>query len=76
MSRIVDALAAAALVSRDPDPTDRRGVRIAATEAGRALLLAGRERRVAALDARLAPLTVEEREVLRRGVEILERVLR
>ncbi|AUN31441.1 MarR family winged helix-turn-helix transcriptional regulator [Niveispirillum cyanobacteriorum] len=76
MSRIVDALAAAALVSRDPDPTDRRGVRIAATEAGRALLLAGRARRVAALDARLAPLTVEEREVLRRGVEILERVLR
>ncbi|KPF85089.1 hypothetical protein IP70_13660 [alpha proteobacterium AAP38] len=76
MSRIVDALAAAALVSRDPDPTDRRGVRITATEAGRALLLAGRARRVAALEARLAPLTVEERQVLQRGVEILERVLR
>jgi DNA-binding MarR family transcriptional regulator len=76
MSRIVDALAAAGLVSRDPNPTDRRGVRITATEAGRALLLAGRARRVAALEARLAPLTVEERQVLQRGVEILERVLR
>ncbi|MBJ7418539.1 MAG: MarR family transcriptional regulator [Niveispirillum sp.] len=49
ISRIVDALAAAALVSRDPDPTDRRGVRITATETGRALLLAGLARRVAAL---------------------------
>lgn len=48
ISRIVDALAAA-LVSRDPDPTDRRGVRITATETGRALLLARRARRVAAL---------------------------
>lgn len=49
ISRIVDALAAAALVSRDPDPTDRRGVRITATDTGRALLLTGLARRVAAL---------------------------
>lgn len=76
MSRIVDALAAAALVSREPDPQDRRGVRITATETGRALLLAGRARRVAALEARLVPLTAEERETLRQAVEILERVLR
>ncbi len=76
MSRIVDALASAALVSRDPDPTDRRGVRVIATETGSALLLAGRARRVAALEARLAPLTAEERQALQRGVEILERVLR
>ena len=76
MSRIVDALAAASLVSREPDPQDRRGVRITATEAGCALLLAGRAQRVAALEARLDPLTSEEREILRQGVEILERVLR
>lgn len=76
MSRIVDALAAAALVNREPDPQDRRGVRITATETGRALLLAGRARRVAALEARLAPLTAEERETLRQAVEILARVLR
>lgn len=76
MSRIVDALAAAALITRDPDPVDRRGVRISATGAGRDLLLAGRARRVAALEARLTPLTLEERQALQRGVEILERVLR
>lgn len=76
MSRIVDALAAAALVNREPDPQDRRGVRITATETGRALLLAGRARRVAALEARLASLTAEERETLRQAVNILERVLR
>lgn len=76
MSRIVDALAAAALVNREPDPQDRRGVRITATETGRALLLAGRARRVAALQARLATLTAEERETLRQAVNILERVLR
>lgn len=76
MSRIVDALVGAGLVTRDIDPASRRSVRIAATEAGTRLLEDGRERRVRALVARLEGLTDYERRALARGVEILERVTR
>ena len=74
MSRIVDALLAAGLVSRDIDPDDRRSVRIAATDAGRRVMEAGRERRVRALVERVRGLADSERRALARGVEILERV--
>ena len=76
MSRIVDALLAAGLVTREPAPGDRRSVRIAATPAGIALLDEGRARRVGALVGRLGALTDYERRALARGVEILERVTR
>lgn len=76
MSRIVDALVEAGLVTRETAPGDRRSVRIAATEAGREMIEIGRERRVRALVARLAALTDYERRALARGVEILERVTR
>jgi DNA-binding MarR family transcriptional regulator len=76
MSRIVDALVKAGLVTRKTDPHDRRGVRIAATEAGRRLLEEGRARRVGALAERLAGLTDAEHRALRRGVAILEKVMR
>ena len=76
MSRIVDALAKAGLVTREGDPANRRRVVIAATEAGRLLLEAGRERRVRALEERLARLADSERRALARAAEILERALR
>lgn len=76
MSRLVEGLVAAGLVTREAKPGDRRSVRIAATQEGRALLEAGRARRVAALSARLARLAESERRALARGVEILERALR
>lgn len=76
MSRIVDALVEAGLVTRDIDPANRRSVRIAATEAGMRVLEEGRARRVRALVARLEGLTDYERRALARGVEILERVTR
>jgi DNA-binding MarR family transcriptional regulator len=76
MSRIVDGLVEAALVTRETKPGDRRSVRIAATEEGRRLLDAGRERRVRALTARLRNLAESEQRALARGVEILERVVR
>ena len=76
MSRLVDALVAAGLVVRDTDPADRRGVRIAASEQGRRLMEAGRDRRVDVLTTRLEKLADSERRALARGVEILERVLR
>ncbi|HZF96389.1 MAG TPA: MarR family transcriptional regulator [Allosphingosinicella sp.] len=76
MTRIVDALVAAGLVTRETDPADRRMVRIAATEEGRAVLEAGRRRRVAAIADRLASLAESERRALERGVDLLERLTR
>lgn len=76
MSRIVDALHAAALVTREADPGDRRKITIAATPEGRTLLDAGRRRRVAVIADRLARLADSERRALERGVELIERVLR
>ena len=48
MSRIVEGLVQAGLASREPDPANRRMVRISATAEGRKLLEAGRERRALA----------------------------
>ena len=76
MSRIVDALVEKGLVTRETVPEDRRSVRIAATEEGRRLLEAGRERRVRALASRLTRLAESERRALYRGVELMERLLR
>ena len=76
MSRIVDFLVDEGLATRETAPNDRRSVRIAATDKGRALMEAGRERRVRALVDRLMALAPSERRALARGVELLERVLR
>ena len=76
MSRLVDALVEARLVTRQTDPDDRRSVRIAATAKGLKLMEVGRERRVRALVARVGELADSERRALARGVEILERIVR
>ena len=76
MSRIVDALVAAGLVTRAPDPADRRSVRIAATAKGRRVMEAGRERRVRALAARLGALGADDRRALEAAAAPLERLLR
>ena len=76
MSRIVEALVGLGLVTRAPVPEDRRSVRIAATDEGKRLLHAGRDRRVAALAERLGTLADSERRALARGIELLERVVR
>jgi DNA-binding MarR family transcriptional regulator len=74
MSRLVKALEAQGLVRRIPDPSDKRVVRIEASEAGRALLLAGRERRVAALASDVARLTEAQRATLVAVIPMLERL--
>jgi DNA-binding MarR family transcriptional regulator len=76
MSRIVEALVQAGLATREPHPSNRRMVRIAATAEGKRLLEAGRERRVRALTGRIAKLADSERRALARGVEILEQIVR
>ncbi len=76
MSRMVDFLVEAGLVTRQTVAEDRRSVRITATTKGRRLMEAGRERRLRALAMRLEGLAASERRALARGVEILETVMR
>ena len=75
MTRLVAAMAADGLVERLPDPTDRRVVKVQASETGRSLLLAGRDRRVATLAAMLKPLTPKERRRLNAAAATIERML-
>jgi len=72
MTRLVAAMTADGLVERIPDPDDRRVVRVQASESGRSLLLAGRDRRVAALAALLGSLSAKERRRLDQAATILE----
>ena len=75
MTRLVAGMVAEGLVERVADTNDRRVVRVSASERGRAVLLAGRDRRVTALAAMLAPLTPKERRRLATAAGIIERIL-
>ena len=75
MTRLVAGMVADGLVDRQLDETDRRVVRVAASERGRSLLLAGRDRRVATLAAMIEPLTPKERRRLEAAAAIIERML-
>jgi len=74
MSRLVAEMEAEGLATKSADANDGRIVRIAATAKGRALLEAGRERRLQVLTAQVEGLSREERESLRRAAEILVRL--
>lgn len=74
MTRIVNELERRGYVLRSGDPHDKRQARVSLTDAGREVLLANRKRRDDWLARRLAELTPEEREVLRKAVPILEKV--
>jgi DNA-binding MarR family transcriptional regulator len=74
MSRIVDGLAQKKLIERVSSASDRRSVQIAATPAGRKLLLAGRDRRVRALANRFEALSKKEVETLFAAAEIMKRI--
>ena len=75
MTRLVDALERARLVTRQADAGDGRIVVIRATAKGRSLLARGRARRVAALAADLAGLSAGDEAALRRAVEVIERIV-
>ncbi|MFC9734991.1 MarR family winged helix-turn-helix transcriptional regulator [Streptomyces roseolus] len=64
VTSLVDGLEAAGRVRRAPDPSNRRVIRIELTDEGRATLRELRSARRAAAEDILAPLTVEQREVL------------
>ncbi|MBP6014100.1 MAG: MarR family transcriptional regulator [Alphaproteobacteria bacterium] len=76
MSRLVAELEADGLATKAGDTQDRRALRIAATAKGKALLEAGRERRLSVLTAQVEGLSRTERDLLRKAAEILVRLNR
>jgi DNA-binding MarR family transcriptional regulator len=74
MTRTVNSLAEAGLVTRSPHPTDGRQVMVALTPAARQVLDEDRRRRDAWLAKRLAALSPEQRVLLREVVPLLEDV--
>ncbi len=74
MTRLVNALEAEGLVTRERDPADRRITYLRASAQGEALLRAGRTRRVAALARQLGGLSGKDRDVLARAAALLERL--
>ncbi len=76
MTKIVAKLEDRGLVQRTPHPTDGRQVILAATEGGRAVLEQFERARNEWLASRLAALTEEERDTLRRAADILQGIAR
>ncbi len=74
MTRTVNSLAEAGLVTRSPHPTDGRQVMVALTSAARQVLDEDRRRRDAWLAHRLAELSPEQRALLRDVAPLLEEV--
>jgi DNA-binding MarR family transcriptional regulator len=74
MTRVIAALADWELVTRSPDPTDRRQVILSVTSSGRELVQQVRRRREAWLARRLAELTPQEQAALLAAAPILEKL--
>ena len=74
MTRIVNALEQSGYVTRAPHPTDGRQVVISLTAAGTQLLKEDRRQREAWLAQRLRDLEPEDRELLHRAAEVLDRL--
>src|SRR4051812_29755226 len=75
MSSTVAELEAQGLVTRSPDPADKRGVLIRLTDAGSAMVDESRRTRSTLLfDAASRVLTKQEREQLAGSAELLERL--
>lgn len=74
-TRIVARLAEAGLITRTPDPEDRRSSLLAISPEGRALLKELRTRKDAFLAERLRRLPPEDRATLDRAADILEGLL-
>src|SRR4051812_40788876 len=68
MTYLLDDLERAGLITRQPDPADRRARRVVATEAGTELLCTLEQRLQAAEDGLLAALPEAERDVFRRMI--------
>ncbi len=69
---VVARLEADGNVAREPDPTDRRVVRVVATDQGRDLVVRARERKDAWLTRRIAGLDADELERLAAALDVIE----
>jgi DNA-binding MarR family transcriptional regulator len=74
MTRLVAGMERLGLVARARDPDDGRVQVVRATAKGRAVLQAGRRRRVETLAGRLRRLPAGERAVLARAAALLDRL--
>jgi DNA-binding MarR family transcriptional regulator len=74
MTRIVNSLVEAGMVTRRPHATDGRQVVVELTDDARAVLAEDRRRRNAWLAQRLAELTDDERALLGRAAPLLDRL--
>ncbi len=72
MTRILNSLQDAELVTRTPHPTDRRQVLYEATPTARRMVLRDREARDHWLAQKLSQLSPEDRETLERAIPILD----
>ena len=75
ITRTVDALVAASLVTRASDPSDRRLVRVAITAAGMQLLEQSRRRKDALLAQRIALLGARDQARLVAAIPVIQRLL-
>ena len=74
MTRLIDGLQQAGLVTREPNPDDARSVLIRATPTGRLVLSRGRSRRVEDLAARLSKLDARGLETLAEAATLMEEI--
>jgi DNA-binding MarR family transcriptional regulator len=74
MSKVVDRLAELGLVTKVPDPDDRRVRRVAATAAGRRQIDAVRVRRTAWLSEQLASLDPDDLARVEGAIPVLEKL--
>ena len=74
MTRTVKCLEEGGYVARRPHETDGRQVLVALSDKGVETLLADRDRRDAWLAQRLRELNADDREVLQKAAEILDRL--
>ncbi len=74
MTRLIDGLQQAGLVTREPNPDDARSVLIRATPTGRLVLSRGRSRRVEDLAARLSELDARGLETLAEAATLMEEI--
>jgi DNA-binding MarR family transcriptional regulator len=75
ITRTVDALVDGGLVTRESDPSDRRLVRVALTDAGRFLLEESRRRKDASLAQRIDGLSARDQARLLAAVPVIQRLL-
>jgi DNA-binding MarR family transcriptional regulator len=72
VTTLVDALESAGLVTRTPDPANRRSLLVLPTEKGRATRERMAAARLEAVEELLAPLSAEQRETLRELLTVID----